>query len=248
MALHIATADGTSTTTIADPGSGPQWSPDSSHIGYYTYADEVLALHIATADGTSTTRIADDLGRGLPRPQWSPDGSHIGYYTYADEVALHIATADGTNSAQLAVGYGFGLQLPRWSPDGSRVAYYRYADGELALHIATADGTSPTEIIGTGWWGPSQTAAFAWSPDSNRVAYTKLEPEERPEDLDLRDASSWPATHVFVEVVGIKGGNPVALQPSIYGAAAGERFCGVIALSWQRNGIRFDTEDWSNWC
>jgi Tol biopolymer transport system component len=148
-------------TTTGDNGSyGPVWSPDSSHIAFYSYASDLVAgvtdsngtrdvfvMELATGAVTLVSQAANGTTTGdnaSYRPVWSPDSSHIAFTSGASDL---VAGVTDSNSAADSAGDVFVMEL---------------ATGAVTLVSQAANGTKTGD---NGSDGP------VWSPDSSHIAF-----------------------------------------------------------------------------
>jgi dipeptidyl aminopeptidase/acylaminoacyl peptidase len=127
--------------------SDPQWSPDDSHIAFFSDArgKDHPSLYVADANGTGVRRIAA-LG-GLPqRLSWSPDGKRLAFLYVAHPHRLAGALAPGARDVGVIGSV----------TDEQQLATVNASSGALALVTPASD----------------YIYEYAWSPDSSRFAFT----------------------------------------------------------------------------
>jgi len=127
--------------------SDPQWSPDGSHIAFFSDArsKDHPSLYVADANGTGVRRIAA-LG-GLPqRLSWSPDGKRLAFLYVAHPHRLAGALAPGARDVGVIGSV----------TDEQQLATVNASSGALALVTPASD----------------YIYEYAWSPDSSRFAFT----------------------------------------------------------------------------
>ena len=158
--LYVVNTDGSNRPHLVAFGCGfipsPEWSPDSTHLGY----EGGGFIVIAEVETGRRVQTVFDSGNLL----WSPDSTRIAY-TNSSGHGIFVSDIDGTNKHQLATGE---IRRMAWSPDGTRIVYTRGVDYTTSdMYVVGTDGTNPQRIT----TGLSTVREIAWSPDSTQVAY-----------------------------------------------------------------------------
>jgi Tol biopolymer transport system component len=153
--IRVASADGTSTRVVANPGTdcsfdlSPTWSPDSQTILFTEETCDTPGelFTVPAAGGTP-----HDLGIAGYSPAWGP--SRIAYIDSSGPGALWTANPDGGDPVQVAKKGND----PAWAEDG-RLAY--------VLKPATVVvGSTQVKLPFTS------ISSLAWSPDGTRFIVT----------------------------------------------------------------------------
>jgi eukaryotic-like serine/threonine-protein kinase len=178
--LQAKPGDGGITVLAADSARdefGPSYSPDGTHIAFFSnlkgVADE--AISVADANGANAVQLVKD-SRGNLFPQWSPDGSRIVYFS-----TLSPALAEGEFRSVAASGgppqtllHGAFNTLFDVGKDGRLL--YQTATGEAQAYDPR-DGKNL--VLGSL---PANAFHLLWSPDGRSVAY--LRGARRKDDPD----------------------------------------------------------------
>jgi Tol biopolymer transport system component len=144
---------------------GPAYSPDGTHLAFFTNLKGVEHENIGVADvtGASATQLVRDARINL-FPRWSPDGNRIVYFSFDDQGKegdyRSVAISGGAPQTILKSEGFFIFDVARdgrvlYQKDPGKVEAYDPRDGRgLTL------GTVPQ-----GAW------LFRWSSDGNSIAY-----------------------------------------------------------------------------
>jgi Tol biopolymer transport system component len=173
--VYVMDADGSNVTNLTNnPASDqtnnptfhqtPTWSPDGSHIAFYSHLDGP-GVYVMDADGSNLTQLADSA----TDPAWSPDGARISFASDPDfdgDWGVYVIDVDGSNVTNLADNLGFG-GFPSWSPDGTRIAFESDRDGNFEVYVMDADGSNLTRLTDDPAFDESPT----WSPDGSHIAF-----------------------------------------------------------------------------
>jgi Tol biopolymer transport system component len=124
--LFVASLDGTDYRRLTDDpyrDRGPGWSPDGSHIAFYSDRSGSYQIWMIGADGSGLRPMTQgNVNVGFPI--WSPSGDRIVYgfnsWHFIDPTKTSSPAPPGETAAGLKPGERF---LPdSWSPDGKRIA------------------------------------------------------------------------------------------------------------------------------
>ena len=174
----VMSADGQSTTKLADEALSVAWSPVHALLAY-TGGGFINTYNPDTAERRVLAR-AGHFG-------WSPDGLRIGFdwseAAGGDQVrqGLSIISADGSGArrdvyqAMHQSSYGPIPQFHGWSGDGRYLSFWQEqilsasisADG-APLFVIPADGGKPQEVGRTLLY---QNGIIAWAPNSSQIAF-----------------------------------------------------------------------------
>jgi Tol biopolymer transport system component len=169
-AIYITKSDGSQRRRITDQGGYlyPTWSPDSTHIACYRYADD--GIYIFNVECFLRKEKCDPESTFLTKgrsPDWSPDGKRIAYESL--DYDIFIINADGTGEpVNLTPTMGTSHD-PKWSPDGRKIAFSSYQVGEdhHDIFIMNADGSDLKNLTN----GNGSSTNPRWSPDGGKIAF-----------------------------------------------------------------------------
>lgn len=131
---------GTSETVVASPAkdAGPSWSPDGTHLVFYSDRDGNEALYTAEVESGEITPLSSGDAGNSYNPQWDPNSDLIVYYLEKGDSKDQIYLTDSRGSFQKNLTEDDHHNIfPSWTPDG-RIVYIR-DKGEMM--IMNADGT-----------------------------------------------------------------------------------------------------------
>jgi len=160
-----------SVTLLSPPQANdksPSFSPDGSHVAYWTLGASGYVLMLARGDRSAPVAL-DTVGvASTSRPVWSPDGATLAYGR-GYPPRIWVASLRGGPPHRLTKGQG--LEIPAiWDPRGDGIMFVAttstgFAVGEVS--VASGDTTSiPMPEI------PAGARAFpVWSPDRSHIAY-----------------------------------------------------------------------------
>jgi TolB protein len=173
-------ADGTggitALTTVLWDSYGPVYTPDGTHIVYYsTQGGFVETVWIMNADGSNKERLTAPVLELFPGDV-SPDGRFISMWNHNSTSlpsSIFAMKIDGTDIRRLTDSGGHHDLYPVYSPDGTKIVFASdrlSLDASLDLFTMNADGTNieriatgltvggcPSQNCVTPSWGPKPT-------------------------------------------------------------------------------------------
>lgn len=144
---------------------GPAYSPDGTHLAFFTNLKGVEPERIGMADanGANATQLVRDERLNI-FPRWSPDGNRIVYRSLEaqgrDADYRSVAISGGAPQIVLQKGNGHIFDVGR---DG-RILYQQDLGGAQAYDPRDDKGLRLGKVPESGW-------LFRWSPDENFIAY-----------------------------------------------------------------------------
>jgi Tol biopolymer transport system component len=174
----------------------PQWSPDGSHIAFFSVdlrtGDSTIWL-VPALGGVTKRLIEDQAGGELCCPVWSPDGSRI---AYALRNAIWVHTLAQGQTVKIAE-HPFPTHSLAWSADGARIAYvvenpsFLFAMPALgniapsAIWVVAGGGGKAVQLTDRVHLNMSPT----WMPDSKNLLFVSNRNGRRDiYQLALRDS------------------------------------------------------------
>ena len=127
----------------------PAWSPDGTHIAYFSDASGEYVLHVRAADGASAARVirVEDHPTFYRHIDWSPDGKRLAF----SDARLRLWVVSLRDGAARVIDQSEyvaqGAYKTTWSKDGAWLAYAK-ADGRgrRAIRVWSA-ATSQTATV-----------------------------------------------------------------------------------------------------
>jgi len=137
----------------------PAWSPDGTHMAFYSTREERGGLYVISNDG-EPPRLLIESGYGETYPMWSPDGRTIAYsLDPRDGVGVYQIPANGGQRQRISP---FQTALMSYAPDGRRIVFMTDCDNHCDLYVMDADGANARPITRNGVFDVFPV----WSPDS----------------------------------------------------------------------------------
>jgi Tol biopolymer transport system component/DNA-binding winged helix-turn-helix (wHTH) protein len=152
-----------SSTTIE---SGPQYSPDGSHIVFESTRSGSYEIWICRSDGTNLVQLTHfDNVSGTPR--WSPDGQQIAFDSSAPGNAdIFVMDSHGGRLRQLTHEASAEV-VPSWSRDGRWIYFSSARSGQWEVWKMPSEGGAAVQVTRHGGWGALE------SRDGRFLYYTK---------------------------------------------------------------------------
>lgn len=179
--LYTANPDGSSLVQITHlhntAAFAPRWSPDASHIAYYSFTADGARLYEIAADGSGRRLIADETaGYDDITPGYTPDGQRVVFSRCQPDppggCAIYSVAIDGTDRQRITRFDGGDRRAyasaPRVSPGGEWVSFWRYGWRGITFQtwLVRPDGTqahsiTPPRLLGIGAnWAPNGRALY----------------------------------------------------------------------------------------
>ncbi len=124
--IYIMNSDGSGLTKLSDTDEWklyPSWSPDGTHITFFSYSEPTARLNTIKADGSEQQKVLyewhkDDASFTHQAPSWAPDGQSIAFFREDTDGynQIYVANTDGSGASQLTHGPAHN-DSPQWMPD-----------------------------------------------------------------------------------------------------------------------------------
>lgn len=150
--LYVMDADGGHVDRLTRGGNSADgaFSPDGTHIVFWSSRDYGSALYTMDADGSDLRKLTGDLETAY-HANWCPDGTIIFSGSGEDEVArIYSVRADGSDMRRIARATRYWVDEPDCSPDGRRIAFFSDALGRGEIWIMKRDGTQQRALTSAG--------------------------------------------------------------------------------------------------
>lgn len=120
----------------------PQFSPDGSHIMFFTFTPGNSEIYLMKNDGNDLKNLTRNPGDDN-LAQFSPDGSRIAFVSQRDgNREIYIMNADGSGQVRLTNNNSVDYS-PIFSPDGNQLLFYAIVNQDSLsydIFIMNADG------------------------------------------------------------------------------------------------------------
>ena len=198
---------------------GPAYSPDGTHLAFFTNLKGVEheSIGMADANGSNAMQLVTDSRVNI-FPRWSPDGRHIVYLSLGDRGPRSVLQDQNYDYRSVAISGG----APQTIEGGSFGTVDVGGDGRLLYQkdsgeVRSYDPRDGREL--TLGKVPQGASLFRWSPDGKSVAYLVSPSWENDPDAGIwvndfkaapqhvfRGWACWFAIDAKGEIVILKGG------------------------------------------
>ncbi len=129
----------------------PVWSPDGSHIAWFSDEGGEYGLVVADQDGRNARRVALENPSFYFVPAWSPDGTRLAF-TDTDYRLLVLDVESGavTHADTDRFAHPERSLNPVWSPDSRWIAYARRLDNQLRAIFVYDTASGETHPVTDG--------------------------------------------------------------------------------------------------
>jgi Tol biopolymer transport system component len=188
--VYMVGSEGGEPRVVADPATGPVWSPDGKQILFASNRARQEGVWWASPDGSKRGRLAALSAEFVPPAEPTVEGVIGGCTKGPDEFSC--LSPDGRSEA-IALTNGNVLQIkdlatgvtrsimttevnfwntsPVWSNDGTKIALSAPGPPSPLYVVDAATGAAKAIAAGLGSGGFDPT--IAWSPDDSYVYYVK---------------------------------------------------------------------------
>ncbi len=164
------------------------YTPDGTHLAYFSTHDGADHLMVANTDGTAAVEIAVIPSIGNAQGAISPDGRTAALVFDVNGIpALTMAAMDGSGSRVIDLGGKRPLDVS-WSAPRGDLLLIRARDevgSGVDLYTLKPDGSGlhPFNLPGETTFGPDYTlSGAAWAPDGGTIAYNGIDQVRLPSE------------------------------------------------------------------
>lgn len=148
----------------------PTWSPDGTHIAFWSNRDGKSEIYVMDSDGSNVKRLTNNLFDDYG-PKWSPDGHKLLFDSERDgNKEVYVMDADGSNQTRLTTNTATD-SATSWSPDGTQIAFASNRDHDNSynydIYVMNADGSNVRRVVDD----PEYDAEPKWSPDGKKLLF-----------------------------------------------------------------------------
>ncbi len=182
----------------------PRFSPDGSHILFFTFLPGNSEIYLMKSDGGHLRNLTHSEGEDN-LAQFSPDGSKIVFVSQRDgNREIYIMNSDGSGQTRLT-NNDYIDYSPMFSPDGRQLVFYSMIQRDSLsydIFIMNTDGTGQKRLTQPGTlFRPYQikdntenTFDFTprFSPNGSQIVFSALPTSASAPQIFLIDTSGWP--------------------------------------------------------